>query len=402
MSALLLGEPFSRSVLDFKGPILPWVEGVLESSDREIRLSAALALTCFLRHSRGLLAHFADQAYRPGIPGRCYMGVVGDAWLEDDLMVVQLDTLLHLSVYKLGDPSPTIRSLALRIAAHISDRFPPNEKTSSLQNTFRTHLCGGLPDSYTETQLELSRRLAAVYPSQAQHFVYEMSCRLRKAPKERIRNMLRYCVPWMSRIHLGKIDSPHSVLHTLVSITLCHCDEYAPEMESLWFELAFCETNIACALSYLLKWGTDDSQPPATPPSQFFRSAQRIALFLSRRDLRVTVRLLVDAIGVCGNGAALETEQIGVPFSDDLSPNMPSLSTSNDQVLLHSVSITAQPKIDQRMFLSGKLPEHERLLPVGQQQETVGTDLGILQDSQFSKLTVSNYALLLMVDITYE
>lgn len=182
--------------------VLPWIEAVLQSRDKDVNGAGYEALENFLKGDRALLVEYLRRCYscNTGV-GKLYFTSLGHLVIAREVEM-DLPTLIHLVIYQLGDRSNEVRGLALKLAEAIEVAY--EDKMSVKCGPCRTILGSELPDIYTQVQYAISERFAAEFSRYANEFLLEMSTRIHLISHVgNQRNMLRYSKPWAQYVHLA-------------------------------------------------------------------------------------------------------------------------------------------------------------------------------------------------------
>ena len=222
----------SPSSLDGVGFVFPWLNAVLISADAEVRDVAYKALEHFLlSNERQLAGTLLDHCYHHhSLLARRYFLVIAQLLLIKCQTTtsplpaaaavlpfgLSLPPLLHLLIFKLGDPSYNVRSMSLRLlptVEHLHSHCIPASAASaasaSSSSTLSVIVGSHLADTYKQVQLSLSSRLACTFSALSDQVVLEGCRRLHSLrAQEGKTQLLVFLAPWLRNIRLVGIASP--------------------------------------------------------------------------------------------------------------------------------------------------------------------------------------------------
>jgi len=373
--------------------IFDWLKDVLTSRDAEVRDIAYRALEWFILHNESRMSTLIDHCYHEHtLLARRYFLVLGQLLLlrcqgnnnnfsnsanevkrNSNLpspsaiepasinvtpgsipFGLSLPTILHLCVFKLGDPSYNVRAIALKLLPVIEARCA--HLTSSRSSSMSVIIGSHLADTYRQVQTSLSQRLALTFAKLSDEFILESIHRFDALrTQENKSQVLNYMAPWCSNVRLTLRDdsipslpdiddylgSEHSLINgeewenktneeklnhrknersefeaasaaraqswcfpstsvqhllidSMISLTANHSHYASKALETLWVNLAHTRDNVSIILVALL------SIMRANQLTQAFEERlatyKRIALYSSRANPRVTIWKLVQFI----------------------------------------------------------------------------------------------------------
>ena len=224
LNAALLQQP---QQLDSVGIVFPWLNSVLVSADSEVRDVAYRALELLILHNERLLPHCLAYCYHPhSMLARRYFLVIAQLMLSKCQQTdsssgghgpaaagsstgqlpfsLSLPGLLLLLLFKLGDPSYNVRSMSLRLLPVLESRYCPqlpSAPASSLSAVVGSHLA----DTYRQVQLSLSSRLAATFSPLSDQLTIEACRRVAALRSADSKQQLLNCLPpWLRNIRLTR------------------------------------------------------------------------------------------------------------------------------------------------------------------------------------------------------
>jgi hypothetical protein len=352
-------EETSLAVIRAGELVLPWLNSILSADDSLIRDIGYIALEWLLENNVQLIAGIITFCYaKHSLLARRYFLVLAQIlnkksqYKQDRQEKLQtqlnnsaeelfdaysmpfnlnLPVLLHLIIYKLGDPSYNVRSAALKLLPQIEAAAYNQINNINNYKPLSIIIGSHLTDTYTQVQLQLSNRLANEFTDNAHLFLLEAMKRIRSANRSaHIHNqIINYTITWSRKVifspdsialHL-KSDSttcnerrteetssdseimcyPHPALSVLILSQLLEltndlfsqggCDQ---SLESLWLSIASThDHNISAILLFIL---TKINSANTSLPSNLLSTYKRIALYCSRANANQTIRQLIKFI----------------------------------------------------------------------------------------------------------
>ncbi|CEP00167.1 hypothetical protein PBRA_007901, partial [Plasmodiophora brassicae] len=396
MAALLLGPYFEADGAIPDAVVFPWVHSALRNPRLDIRDVGSLALHNLLTSctSPALVTHYLANCYGgDSIVARRYFLVLGEFWMNDIRARIPLPELVHLVVYKLGDSSFTVRSMALDMIPVLAEKRPGRVSGRHAPHMIVT---SRLQDSYLQAQVEISSRLAHEYADCRSEFVATLSRYLPAVPSMDKLIMLRYGQPWIHGIDLaGPLGN--NILELLFRVSVEHGTHFAVELQSIWRELArTVPSNVIVTLRFLvLKCSLIDINENDAGSRLVIDTSKRIALYLSRVAPTETIQTMIAEIEDDPDpvlGHVLPAAAASAPFVDEVG-------------LLHA---TLQ-RLDQQPSSEKRYPVHHLYPPSEVGGAYAGHRPGQRKKSPVRASTVpmgkpssSAVALMLLVEVAYE
>ena len=212
--------PSCPTALDGVGFVFPWLNSVLVSADSEVRDVAYRALEHVSSHNPRLITACMAYCYHPhSMLARRYFLVIAQLLLSQCQQAdsdspassstqlpfsLSLPCLLLLLLYKLGDPSYNVRSMSLRLLPVLETRYCPHLPSappSSLSAVVGSHLA----DTYRQVQLSLSNRLAASFSPLSDQLTIEACRRVVAMRSADSQQQLLHCLPpWLRNLRLTR------------------------------------------------------------------------------------------------------------------------------------------------------------------------------------------------------
>jgi hypothetical protein len=311
-------------------PVLSWINALLASPTPAIRHVGADALASLIQNNQWLLPALLNYCYSTSLEvSRRYYLVVGAMFLANGIatgetakhsigngLYLPMPSLLLLVLYKLSDPSSDVRAMSLQLLPKLSSRGAVNSAVSS-----------DLRDTYTHTQTQLSKRVAAEHgPRYARILIGEGAYRVQmlRDPFQR-HDVLRLLVPWMAHITLRPLSSDHTgiaarkMFRTLMELSK-FCAHSPSVLEQLWQALAAGHVDNA---QHVLDFFLDPHHGLASFDGSQLEGAKQIVVHLSRARPWITLSSLATALFVPGSRDTDATSS-----ASDTSASDPSLSSS--------------------------------------------------------------------------
>ncbi|WIA40102.1 hypothetical protein OEZ86_013510 [Tetradesmus obliquus] len=346
MAAMLQGPVFDSDARRTAGPVLTWIDRLLQAPPLGIsagRIPAVpkdavgrSALFQLLRSNLDMFPVCVDRCYYrdPRIAATSFQ-VVSEVYALHPVKV-EPHVVLSLVLYKMVDSNPEVREDALHMLHVLSTREwqisaadmaaaaaadlgggaggwqqQQRQQQQQRDEVFALEAEGGsgtvvvlgaLQDSYQQFQFQLAVKLARDHPELSEALCEEMMTRqLELADKVSQHPVLTCLGPWMENLTIAahwKGTWCERLLKSMYYVTLRHGDELPLEIERLWATLAANRRNIIPMLDFLASLGTHMAYQELTSMLEYLGVSKRICLYLARISPQQTIDHLVYEISL--------------------------------------------------------------------------------------------------------
>ncbi|KAG0244404.1 Cell morphogenesis protein PAG1 [Actinomortierella wolfii] len=298
--------------------VFKWIDSVFSSPDTKLHPIAQRALEALLVYNQDQVRLLEDAIHQ------CYTGDQNQKFTQGHFsalvdIVVRIESypchvhqMLSLALFKCGDTSIHIRSLAIKLLKVIEARYFADPCVGE----YEIGIINRLPTIYRQAQFVLSARLAQDCPEQTYYLLSETMMRFNSVSLAWQGEMLRYITPWLGNVELLVDDDDElsvtslMVLTNLFYLTIKYGDEHVKEIENLWVQLVAGDnySNIRPIIVFLLDLGLEKRAPGFVPP------AKKVIVFLGRTSVcSQMVRVLVNEISPKAMVPKLKQERNGQP-----------------------------------------------------------------------------------------
>ena len=227
--------------------------------------------------------------------------MLAEVYMREEIPKCEVQRILSLILYKVVDPSRTIRDNALQMLETLSVREWAEDDNDGTGH-YRVSVVGNLPDSYQQFQYKLSSKLAKDHPELSELLCEEIMQRQLDAVDIIAQHQVLTCMaPWIENLNFMKLwDSGWSerLLKSLYYVTWRHGDQFPDEIEKLWSTVASNTRNIIPVLDFLITKGIEDCDSNTSAEisgafATYFSVAKRVSLYLARICPQQTIDHLV-------------------------------------------------------------------------------------------------------------